>query len=187
MRKLLNRRQFFKALGGMAAVTALAGCRPASRLLPPFYPEPGGWPSAIPAATWQGLNRITFGPRPEACQRVAKIGLAAFVEEQLAPESLAELPPGPYLTWRRLESLHLAAPDLFELAEEDVTRELQQATLLRAIYSARQLSELMVDFWSNHFNIAQTKGECAWLKTVDDREVIRPHVLGNFKELLAAS
>src|SRR5262245_61998053 len=133
MRKMLNRRQFFKALGGMAAATALAGCSPANRLFPPFYPEPGAWLSEIPAATWRGLNRITFGPRPEACQHVAEIGLAAFVEEQLAPESLADLPPGPYLAWRRLESLHLATPDLFDVAEEDVTRELQQATLLRAI------------------------------------------------------
>ena len=45
----------------------------------------------------------------------------------------------------------------------------------------------MVHFWSNHFNIDQTKGDCIWLKTVDDRTVIRPHALGSFYDLLSAS
>lgn len=185
--KSLNRREFFKIAGGMVAATALAGCSPAQGLLPPLYPEPATWPAEPTTAAWRALNRITFGPRLEDRQRAAEIGLAAFIEEQLAPDTLADMPPGPYLAWRRLETLHLDAPDLFDGAEEAVTQELQKATLLRAIYSGRQLAEIMVDFWSNHFNIAQTKGDCAWLKTVDDREVIRPHALGNFKELLYAS
>src|SRR5262245_23030226 len=105
--KVLNRRQFFKAMGGLAAATALAGCSPANQLLPPFYPKPGTWPAQTVAASWRGLNRITFGPRLEERQRVAEIDLAAFIEEQLAPETLAELPPGPYLAWRRLETLPL--------------------------------------------------------------------------------
>jgi uncharacterized protein (DUF1800 family) len=45
----------------------------------------------------------------------------------------------------------------------------------------------MVDFWSDHFNISTLKNGCAWLKTIDDRDVIRPHALGNFGELLWAS
>ena len=87
----------------------------------------------------------------------------------------------------RLESLHLDTPDLFDVEKEPAKQELQQAYLLRAIYSPAQLYEIMVDFWSNHFNIDQNKNECAWLKTVDDRDVIRPHALGNFYDLLSAS
>ena len=51
------------------------------------------------------------------------------------------------------------------------SRQLQQAALLRAVYSPGQLYEIMVYFWTNHFNIDQNKEDCAWLKTVDDREV----------------
>ena len=45
----------------------------------------------------------------------------------------------------------------------------------------------MVNFWSDHFNIDPSKGDCKWLKTADDRDVIRPHALGNFRELVRAS
>ena len=58
--------------------------------------------------------------------------------------------------------------------------ELMQATILRQVYSERQLFEVMVDFWSNHFNIYIFKNQCRILKTWDDREVIRKHALGNF-------
>jgi uncharacterized protein (DUF1800 family) len=65
--------------------------------------------------------------------------------------------------------------------------ELSQATVLRAAYSQRQLYEVMVDFWSNHFNIYLGKDTDRFLKTIDDREVIRPNALGNFHDLLSAS
>src|SRR5206468_6064643 len=64
--------------------------------------------------------------------------------------------------------------------------ELQQACILRATYSSRQLQEVMVDFWTDHFNINQARGECAWLKTVDDRSISR-HALCHFRDLLSAS
>jgi uncharacterized protein (DUF1800 family) len=55
------------------------------------------------------------------------------------------------------------------------------------VYSQRQLYERMVEFWADHFNISVNKGDCWFLKTVDDREVIRAHTLGNFRDLLWAS
>jgi hypothetical protein len=183
--KKLNRRQFVK-LAGLAAGAALTGCAPQN----PFdqlYPQSGSWPAETPEPTWRTLNRVTFGPRAEERRRVTEIGLAAFIEEQLAPETLDEVDTGPMLTLRRLESLQFDVSTIFDLPEETATGQLQQAALLRAVYSRRQLYEIMVEFWSNHFNIAQTKGDCAWLKTIDDREVIRPHALGNFRELLLAS
>jgi uncharacterized protein (DUF1800 family) len=65
--------------------------------------------------------------------------------------------------------------------------ELQSAKTIRAIESERQFYEVMVDFWSNHFNIDMRKGPCRVLKVVDDRDVIRPHVFGKFRDLLGAS
>jgi uncharacterized protein (DUF1800 family) len=65
--------------------------------------------------------------------------------------------------------------------------ELGQAKLLRAIYSERQLVEVMVDFWSNHFNVFAAKGANRWLITAHDRDVIRPHAMGKFKDLLEAT
>jgi uncharacterized protein (DUF1800 family) len=65
--------------------------------------------------------------------------------------------------------------------------QLQQDKLIRAIESNRQLQEVLVDFWGNHFNIDVKKGPDRLLKLTDDREVIRPHILGSFHDLLEAS
>jgi hypothetical protein len=181
----LTRRNFIRIAAGLTAAAALAGCSP-PRLLQ-LEPEPGRWPGQASATTWRLLNRITFGPRPGERDRIAAMGPAAFIEEQLAPDILPAMATRPRLALRRLETLRLDAPDLFDVAAEAASAELQRAALLRAVYSPAQLYEIMVDFWSDHFSIAQTKGDCAWLKTVDDRDVIRPHALGNFHDLLSAS
>jgi uncharacterized protein (DUF1800 family) len=68
-----------------------------------------------------------------------------------------------------------------------VVGELAQAKLLRAVYSERQLLEVMVDFWTNHFNVFAAKGPTRWLITAYDRDVIRPHAMGKFKDLLTAT
>lgn len=65
--------------------------------------------------------------------------------------------------------------------------ELQQAKLLRAVYSERQLQEVMVDFWFNHFNVFAGKDNVRWMLTSYERDVLRPHALGKFKELLTAT
>ena len=65
--------------------------------------------------------------------------------------------------------------------------ELAQAKLLRAIYSDRQLEEVMTDFWYNHFNVFIGKGPDRYMITAYERDVIRPHVLGKFKDLLVAT
>jgi uncharacterized protein (DUF1800 family) len=70
---------------------------------------------------------------------------------------------------------------------ETVPNQLRQATILRQLYSKRQLYELMIEFWSDHFNIYIEKGTCFYLKTVDDREVIRKHALGSFRDLVWSS
>jgi uncharacterized protein (DUF1800 family) len=71
--------------------------------------------------------------------------------------------------------------------EQVVVNELMQAKLLRAIYSERQLDEVMTDFWINHFNIFINKGADRYLLTSYERDAIRPHALGKFEELLVAT
>jgi uncharacterized protein (DUF1800 family) len=65
--------------------------------------------------------------------------------------------------------------------------ELAQDELLRAVYSNRQLQELMVQFWMNHFNIFADKGADRWLITSFERDTIRPRALGKFEDLLVAT
>jgi uncharacterized protein (DUF1800 family) len=68
-----------------------------------------------------------------------------------------------------------------------VTNELAQAKLLRAIYSQRQFEEVMTDFWCNHFNVFVDKGLDRLMLTGYERDVIRPHALGKFEDLLVAT
>ncbi|MFN2497463.1 MAG: DUF1800 domain-containing protein [Pyrinomonadaceae bacterium] len=68
-----------------------------------------------------------------------------------------------------------------------ITAELQASRILRAVYSERQLQEVMVDFWSNHFNVFAGKGADRWLLISYDRDTIRPNAMGNFSELLLAT
>ncbi|HEY7171558.1 MAG TPA: DUF1800 domain-containing protein [Vicinamibacterales bacterium] len=65
--------------------------------------------------------------------------------------------------------------------------ELSQQKVLRAIYSERQLQEVLTDFWFNHFNVDARKGPERFLLTEYERDVIRPHVLGRFRDLLGAT
>jgi uncharacterized protein (DUF1800 family) len=68
-----------------------------------------------------------------------------------------------------------------------IIAELQASRILRAVYSERQLQEVMVDFWSNHFNIFAGKGADRWLLPAYDRDAIRPHALSKFSTLLQAT
>ena len=65
--------------------------------------------------------------------------------------------------------------------------ELAQQKLLRAVYSERQLQEVLTDFWFNHFNVYARKGRERFLLTEYERDAIRPHVLGRFRDLLGAT
>ncbi len=68
-----------------------------------------------------------------------------------------------------------------------ISAELQASRILRAVYSERQLQEVMVDFWSNHFNVFAGKGADRWLLVSYDRDTIRPNAMGKFSDLLAAT
>lgn len=68
-----------------------------------------------------------------------------------------------------------------------VVTELQRAKLLRAVYSNRQLYEVMVDFWENHFSIYANKDANRWLLTSFDRDSVRPFAMTRFRDLLGAT
>ncbi len=189
----MNRREFLRLAGLASASVAIAACSPVYDQLAERQATPAGQPPALRSSDFVGLNRVTFGPTVGERARVTEIGLAAFIEEQLAFEAVND----DSLNWRlrKFETLNLKANELFEYGnklfddlDKTVTvNELRQATLTRQVYSQRQLYEVMVEFWNDHFNISVDKGDCWFLKTVDDREVIRKHALGNFKDLVMAS
>jgi uncharacterized protein (DUF1800 family) len=103
----------------------------------------------------------------------------------LAPEKIDDERAD--LAARRFETLSEPLGELFEYQQDLLQDELRRATLARAVFSERQLYEVMVEFWSDHFNIDPSKGDCKWLKVADDRDVIRKHALGKFPEMLRAS
>jgi uncharacterized protein (DUF1800 family) len=149
------------------------------------------------------LNRTSFGPTQEEVQRVKRMGIHAYLDEQLRPQSIEDDRLEERLTG--LKTMRLTSRELIELypppqiarqqgmtlkemqASRTIIIELQQARLLRSIYSQRQLFEVMVDFWSNHFNVFSAKGADRWLVTSYDRDTIRPHALGKFRDLLLAT
>jgi uncharacterized protein (DUF1800 family) len=188
---MLSRRDFLKLSALVTASTALSSCAPVYRRIAGELP-------AVPWISLDGqdflaLNRLTFGPRVEERARISEIGSQAYIEEQLAFDSIddfdCEVLLNPFKTLRMsADEIEGVTNQLFEgYDRERPVIELRQATLLRQVYSKRQLYELMVEFWSDHFNIFIEKEPCFYLKPVDDREVIRRHALGSFRDLAMAS
>ncbi|MEO0455261.1 MAG: DUF1800 domain-containing protein [Cyanobacteria bacterium P01_A01_bin.114] len=155
------------------------------------------------ARTTHVLNRLSFGPRPGDRQQVERTGVDAYIQAQLDPANL----PEPTALSARLEefsNLKLSAVELFErhtapktessearknarLQRVHVLQEAEQARLLRALDSPRQLQEVMVDFWFNHFNVFAGKGLTMLWTGAYEQTAIRPHALGKFRDLLGAT
>ncbi len=162
------------------------------------------------------LNRLAYGPRPGDIERVRQQGLENWIEQQLHPESiddteietrLADLQtlrmssgellasfPTQAMAARRAVAAERPTPagNLQEQLQrlrgpQRILAELSMAKVLRAVYSQRQLQERMVDFWYNHFNVFAAKGADRWLVTSYERDVLRPHALGKFEDLLVAT
>jgi uncharacterized protein (DUF1800 family) len=159
------------------------------------------------------LNRLGFGPAPGDVARVREVGLAKYIDQQLNPDKLADEKMAPRLAG--FETLTMTsramAEEIFipaDMARREAQRngeerprpqqpgamqgerrviaELNQQKLLRAIYSEKQLEEVMVDFWFNHFNVFAGKGQTKNYLTEYERDTIRPRVFGKFRDLLGA-
>src|SRR5262249_957297 len=195
----MTRREFLRTTGIAAAYLALpawlSACQSAAAPAAATLATPQAWDDPQPGAHPEIvhlLNRITYGPRPGEVERAAALGWDALLEQQLNPEQIDEsalerrLDAFATLTMSSAELL-ASYPQKGAPGPRAIIQELEAASLLRAIASERQLFEIMVDFWSNHLNIYIGKNEVKWLKTADDRDVIRQHALGKFRELLLAS
>jgi uncharacterized protein (DUF1800 family) len=94
---------------------------------------------------------------------------------------------------RRQQLMFAAPPELARKVEKlngpqfVVNQDLFANKLYRAVYSNRQLEEVLTDFWYNHFNVFLDKGADRYLVTSYERDAVRPHVLGKFKDLLLAT
>lgn len=185
----MNRRDFLKFAALGSATLAVSGSQIAQTLA---QAPPGSFAPGERDAVSTILSRITFGATPDLYERVQQIGVEAFIEEQLNPESIADEPGEAAAVSYPL--LQASAAELFENYGPDndgglvaMYRTIIGGTLMRAFRSERSLYELMVDFWSNHFNIYIRSGPAIFLKIPDDREVIRAHAMGRFRDLLGAS
>ena len=167
----------------------------------------------LPAEQIRLLNRLTWGADQASARRLAAIGPDAFIAEQLQPGA-AELPPQ---VRSAIDAMHIsgipAADMVFSLRAQRaamdaapagpqrqklrdvynervllVSREMRHRSLLRMIHSQRQLQEKMTWFWVNHFHIdAEKHTETLPLMVDYEENAIRPHALGRFRDLLAAT
>ncbi len=160
------------------------------------------------------LNRVAFGARPGDVERVRSMGLQAYLDQQLRPDRVADAAMAARLS--HLVTLQMSSREIAEKYEQPaleaqrarreqsatgpppaptpamrqqanrVLQDLTEQKLLRAIYSECQLQEVLTDFWFNHFNVDARKGPTRFMLTEYERETIRPHVLGKFRDLLEA-
>jgi uncharacterized protein (DUF1800 family) len=131
------------------------------------------------------LNRASFGAWPGDVSQVKQMGREKWLEAQLSPETIDDTLCDLRAGW--FEALAMHPGNAYEFDKGVLRMEITRHTLLRAVYSRRQLFEVMAEFWTDHLNIDLEKGDCIYLKPSDDREVVRRHALGNFRDLIMAS
>jgi uncharacterized protein (DUF1800 family) len=161
------------------------------------------------------LSRLTYGARPGDVERVRAMGLSVWIDRQLRPatiddsatertlielttlrmpisEALREFPrPSPKLQ-AMIANGEMSRQELLERYPLEkrparIATELQAAKVVRAVASERQLEEVMVDFWFNHFNVFAGKGDVRWYVSAYERDAIRPYALGRFPDLVRAT
>jgi uncharacterized protein (DUF1800 family) len=154
------------------------------------------------------LNRLSLGIRPGEIEQVQQLGVDKYIQQQLSPDSIAE---SAILTDRlsKLDTINLSPVELFQRYNPNrrvdiqspipgdkkiqqqqtrvVTNQAIESRLWRSIYSQRQLNEVMVDFWYNHFNVHADKGiDKLWVGAYE-QQAIRPYAMGKFRDLLGAT
>lgn len=162
------------------------------------------------------LNRLAFGPRPGDAAVVRAMGVDQWIASQLAPERIADTLAGrvvsqflslqltsdellaqyPPVAVQRAQLTRqnggmMSSEDSVKLREEgrQAARslgELGSSRVARAVVTERQLEEVMVDFWENHFSVFAGKGRTRYFLAEYDMRTIRPHAMGRFRDLLGA-
>ena len=186
----ISRRQILKTAAAAGATLPFTGCERiisgVTAGLGQTIPETISVPSGNRIdPLFHLLSRAAYGPWPGDLDRLNRLGAEAWIEEQLSPETIDDTLCD--FRARRFETLQLRPGDCYEFKKPVLREEIARHTLLRAVYSKRQIFELMVGFWTDHLNINIEKGDCIYLKPADDRDVIRRHALGKFRDLIRAS
>jgi hypothetical protein len=137
------------------------------------------------------LSRISFGVNALQWEQARFAGYDAWLDGQLYHESIDNSGLETQLA-SVLPTLAMSNGQILQLVRDggsqgQAATELTAATIARQTFSQSQLFEVMVQFWSNHFAMFIGDGAVRYYKTVDDREVIRKHALGNFGDLLKAT
>jgi uncharacterized protein (DUF1800 family) len=135
------------------------------------------------------LRRIGYGPRPGDIRQVLDQGIERYVEEQI------DAPPDPDLDarLRRLTTLGYSIAQVVAQYNANnasigpILDEFYLAKLIRAVHGRNQLQEVLTDFWFNHFNVFIGDGFDRYATPAYERDAIRPHVLGRFRDLLGAT
>jgi len=170
-----------------AMIGAMAMSQPGAR----FQPHQDG------PSLYRLVHRLTWGFTQEELSLAKQLGFSQYLEYHLAPAAIPDRTIDSYLgsTGSELQGQELFATLWMtpyylgqQASASNVMNALIRAMVLRATYSRRQLFERMVEFWSDHFSIWIGQDDLTQrLKTVDDRDVIRLHALGNFGDMLRAS
>jgi len=195
----------------ISAPTTAHGARPGQSqggLSPSAAPVEPVPPENLPDLATIVFGRLAFGARPGEREAFHSLGatdearLQAWVEAQLHPATLDDSEFEARYKQAGFETLHKSLEQLYTdhivnnpYSDNDDRRwqwfvlpseELVEATLLRAVYSHKQLQELLADFWHNHFNVYGWDEELTPAFTSYDRDVIRAHLFGNFRQFLEA-
>jgi uncharacterized protein (DUF1800 family) len=200
------RRQVLKASGALAAAAVLGAPRvsfAATASQQATSPNAAAVAPALPPLEIIALNRLAFGPRPGDIDAFRQLPgstdrehLAAYVDQQLNPQTIddsaceARLNAAEFITLGKplaqLWADHVVNPpeDRGYEWRNLPLRETIDATIIRAVYSRRQLFEVLVDFWHNHFNVFGESDGVPPVFVHYDRDVIRTNALGNFRRLL---
>ncbi len=210
----LGRRQLLTGVGAALAATALgqglqstpaqaeeAPDQPAMRSPRPSLAQAATEP-ALPSLAVIALNRMGFGPRPgdlsafQALGSTTEAAFAAYVDQQLNPAAIDDSACEAILATYQFQTLEKSLAQLWadHVRKEGIdwterTRpmwETEYATFLRGVHSKRQLLEVLADHWHNHFNVYGREYWTAPVWVHYDREVIRAHALGNFRQMVEA-
>jgi hypothetical protein len=134
------------------------------------------------------LRRVTYGLTPGMADAVGRVGLQKWLAGQLDPASVKD-PDGdavaalfPDLGW----STEMVRSQLGP-GDQKVMKDLGAAHVGRAIWSSRQLYEVLVDFWSNHLNVPNLRGDLWDTRHRYDADVVRRNAIGSYEDLLVAS
>lgn len=157
---------------------------------------------ALPALGLIALNRLAYGPRPadlaafNALATTPDRCLEVYIEQQLNPANIDDSACDALIAAQGFTTLHKSLAQLWadHIKKEGLSYgdrilpaiETEKVTLLKAVYSKRQLYEVLAEHWFNHFNIYGWDSWTAPVMVHYDRDVIRANMLGNFRTMLDA-